>query len=121
MWDGGGAPGLGRMTRTWILFFQRLAKGLGDVASLNDAGGQGSVWTQEQPAGKVDGVNTIFTLSYAPTPGSLDLMLNIRQRENQDYTIDGQTITFAVAPKPTDISSPYYPNGAGWFLARYQH
>ena len=126
MWDGPGESTLGNMTRTWILFFQRLSGGVGTTGSLNDASGAaaGAQWAEEMPSGKVDGDNVTFTLSYAPIAGSLDLSLNIRQFEGQDYTISGKTITMTVAPKPTDLQSPYYPppvGAPGWWLARYQH
>lgn len=94
-------------------------------------------WVEEIPTGTVDGVNTVFTLSHVPTIGSLDLVLNISQVNGQDFTIDGLTITFTVAPKPTDLTDfvsgdpvgwvegidYWYPNPPwpGWFYARYQY
>lgn len=57
----------------------------------------------EVPAGVVDGVNTIFTLASIPTAGSTHLYKNgLRQRPAIDYTIVGQTVTFAIAP---DVSA----------------
>ncbi len=78
--------------------------------SLTDGGALLDSWTEEVPTGTVDGINTRFMLSETPAPGSLTLFLNIDQCEGTDFTISGNVVTFAVAPKPRDVGS---------FLARY--
>jgi len=57
--------------------------------------------TQEHPSGTVDGVNTLFTLSYIAMPGTLKLFVNgIFQTPNIAYTYNeaAATVTLAVAP-----------------------
>ena len=70
----------------------------------------------EAPAGTLNGLNTVFALSFTPTPGSLLLALNgVAQNPGSgspltgaDYTISGPTITYAVAPKATDTHNAWY-------------
>lgn len=56
---------------------------------------------REVPAGVVDGVNAVFTLSNTPAAGTEHIWRN-GQLQNlgggNDYTIVGNTVTFAVAP-----------------------
>ena len=55
----------------------------------------------ETPAGVVDGVNKIFTLTHSPSPvGSLELFNNglMQDAGGDDFTLSGSTITFVVAP-----------------------
>ena len=54
----------------------------------------------ETPAGTIDGVNTAFTLSNAPSSGSLAAYLNgMRQQAGGvDYTLSGAVVTFVTAP-----------------------
>jgi len=80
------------------------------TAAITAAGG--GTWIEEVPSGTLDSSNTTFTLSHTPIAGTLDLQLNIAQREGTDFTISGPTITMTVAPKFTDT---------GWFFARYQY
>jgi hypothetical protein len=75
-------------------------------------GATGNIWVKEVPSGTLNGTNTTFGLSFTPTPGSLSFLCNIDQRECIDFTISGNTISMAVAPKLRDT---------GWFFARYQH
>ena len=57
---------------------------------------------KEIPSGSIDGVNTIFELSYLPVLGSEHLYLNGVLQESgvgNDYTISDSTITFFEAPQ----------------------
>jgi hypothetical protein len=69
----------------------------GTTASFRDS---------ESPSGIVDGSNTAFTLSAAPSPtGSLALYRNgILQKVGQDFALSGSTVTFVTAgtPQPGD-------------------
>lgn len=60
----------------------------------------GSMYADDEvPDGTVDGVNAAFTISNTPVDGSLKVYADgIRQKLGQDYTLNGVTITFAVAP-----------------------
>ncbi len=84
--------------------------GVGGVTIDATGGGGGATYLKETPAGTLDGVNTVFTLSNTPTADSLTLFVNILQAEGTDYTLSGATITFTVAPEAAD---------AGWFIAQY--
>ena len=57
-------------------------------------------WVSEAPAGVINGINTVFTTTSAPIdPNATELYLDgIFQRPGIDYTMVGNTITFAVAP-----------------------
>ena len=58
----------------------------------------------ETPVGAVNGVNTVFTIAYAPIDGSVQVYVNgLLQSVTVDYTISSQTITFLVAPETGDI------------------
>ncbi len=74
----------------------------------------------ESPSGTVNGVNTQFTLSTAPMPASsVEVFRNgLLQKLGQDYTVNGQTLTFVVgaAPQPGDTLMASYrlsTNGGG--------
>ena len=56
----------------------------------------------DSPSGMVNGTNTTFTLSQAPSPStSLSLYRNgIMQKAGQDFTLSGSTVTFAPANTP---------------------
>jgi len=57
----------------------------------------------------MNGTNTTFTLSETPLPGSLALFLNgINQMPSIDYTLSGDTITYVVPPKSTDLMVARY-------------
>lgn len=56
---------------------------------------------RETPTGTINGSNTIFTLAYTPVSGSEEVFLNGILQDpgaGNDYTISGNTITFASAP-----------------------
>lgn len=56
----------------------------------------------ETPTGTINGINTVFTLAFSPSPsGSLQLFLNgVFQRPGgTDYTLSGNTITFLNPPQ----------------------
>jgi hypothetical protein len=57
---------------------------------------------QETPAGVVDGVNRVFTLTYQPiTPQSCLVWVNgVQQLQGGNYTLAGQRITFSPASTP---------------------
>jgi len=83
------------------------------------SGAGGAIPQREAPAGILNGVNTIFTLSFVPNPvDSLLLLLNgVAQNPGSgspisgaDYSISGVTITFTVAPVASD-----------WMMAFYTH
>ena len=77
------------------------AAGIGPAASFSD---------DESPAGTENGVNTTFTLSFAPNPAlSLRLYRNgILLKQGTDYLLAAATITFATAPQATDVLVSYY-------------
>jgi hypothetical protein len=56
----------------------------------------------EIPAGAINGSNTVFTLSFSPSPAaSLDLFRNgLRQEPVTDFVLNGKQIQFAVASTP---------------------
>jgi len=61
--------------------------------------------TRETPAGTQDGVNTDFTLANTPLTGTEEVYLNgqlLDSGAGNDYTISGDTITFANAPVAQD-------------------
>lgn len=62
--------------------------------------------TNEVPSGLINGSNKVFTLANTPTPGSEEVYLNgLLQHAGagNDYTISGDTITFATAPLTGDV------------------
>jgi hypothetical protein len=66
-------------------------------------GGTGGAFADaEVPAGTINGSNTVFALTRAPSPpASLELYRNgLRMRENVDYQLTGSTITFFVGSTP---------------------
>jgi len=53
----------------------------------------------ERPAGEVNGSNIIFVLLYTPIDGTERVYLNgLRLEKNEDYTLNGKTITLSYAP-----------------------
>jgi hypothetical protein len=54
----------------------------------------------EVPAGSVNGVNSVFTLTNSPTPNaSLRLYLNgVLQTQGVDYALNGNLIIFTTPP-----------------------
>lgn len=74
-----------------------------DVIWSDESGGgtiiTGNASLTETPAGLINGVNTVYTLSQEPAAGTVRVYLNgVRQRPGTDYTVTGQNITFTVAP-----------------------
>jgi hypothetical protein len=70
----------------------------------------------DSPAGVVDGANTVFTLSGAPSPaGSLAIYRNgVLQKAGQDFTLAGNQITFlATGPQPGDTLLASYRVAGG--------
>lgn len=65
----------------------------------------------EGPAGTLNGVNETFTLNHPPSAGTLRLILNgltLREGAGFDYTLSGDTITMAYAPKSGDNFIAWY-------------
>ena len=60
---------------------------------------------RESPTGVIDGSNTVFVLAAEPNMNKESVFLNGLLQEpgiGNDYTISGDTITFAVAPVAGD-------------------
>jgi hypothetical protein len=67
------------------------------------------VFATETPSGTMNGTNTAFVLSAAPTAGSLHLYLNgVEQVPSTDYSISGTAITYVVAPRSSDYMIAEY-------------
>lgn len=65
----------------------------------------------ETPAGSVNGVNSVFTLAFAPNPaGSLQLFRNgTLLKSGADYALNGAMITFAATvPGSGDVIQAFY-------------
>lgn len=65
----------------------------------------------ETPSGTINGINTTFTLAFAPNPGaSLLLFLNglLQTGGGVDYTLSSSTITFVTAPSTGDSLIAFY-------------
>lgn len=65
----------------------------------------------EVPSGTINGSNTVFTLANAPSPASsLQLFLNglLQTAGGVDYTLSGDTITYATAPETGDAHVAWY-------------
>jgi len=66
----------------------------------------------ESPSGAVDGSNTVFTLTGAPSPAlSLQLFRNgILQKAGMDYTLSGASVTFlrGAVPQSGHVIQTYY-------------
>ena len=68
-----------------------------------EAGGTVTTPVAEVPAGLLDGINKVFTLSETPDPGSLQIFVNgVEWFVGTYFTLDGCTVTFVLAPKTTD-------------------
>jgi len=79
----------------------------------NELGGTGgaSFSDNETPSGDVDGDNTVFTVTDAPSPAaSLQLTLDgqILAAAGEDYTLSSTTITFNEAPLTDAILRAWY-------------
>ncbi len=89
--------------------------GVGGVIVGGDTAGGSSVpgfGDAQVPAGAINGINTIFVLPAAPSPAnSLALFKNgLLQTLNNDYTLNGVTISFNpwAIPQFGDILDAYY-------------
>lgn len=66
-------------------------------------------WVPETPAGAMNGVNKVFTLSFTPNPASsLFVFLNGVEQTPTDITVSGATITYTFPPESTDIMRAQY-------------
>jgi hypothetical protein len=83
------------------------ACGVPDTATIN-----ATFVDADTPAGNEDGTNLTFVLAQTPSPAaSLSLYRNgLELRQNIDYTLSGNTITFAriAAPQSGDILQAFY-------------
>lgn len=71
--------------------------------------GGGLAAVNETPAGAMNGVNTSFALSFTPNPSaSVIVTLNDLVQGPGDISVSGPTITYAVAPKSTDVMRAWY-------------
>lgn len=64
----------------------------------------------ETPAGKIDGINRVFTLKHAPHPAaSLRLFRNgLLLRQGDSYTLRGIAVTMTRAPRKGDTFEAFY-------------
>lgn len=69
----------------------------------------------EEPAGAVDGVNNVYTLSTTPLDAeSLVLTVNgLIQNSGTDFTVSGNTITMSYAPAPLSLLFAQYTAQSG--------
>jgi hypothetical protein len=74
-----------------------------------------SLISNETPSGDVNGTNVTFTLGSTPVTGSVEVYLNglLQKPVGEDYTINGQTITFVEAPETNDLLLASYLTQAG--------
>lgn len=80
------------------------------------AGGPGSTHICETPAGLINGVNTMFTLSLTPAAESLELVLNgVAQSPGsgsppagEDFTVLANVITYVVPLRAGDEHTAWY-------------
>jgi hypothetical protein len=79
-----------------------MASGTYVITSLGAGAGFGNNNFAEVPAGAVNGVNTVFTLTHAPVLLSLFRNGLFRMPGGVDYTLAGNTITYGIAPQPGD-------------------
>lgn len=70
----------------------------------------GTFFIFEVPIGTVNGTNTVFTLTYAPSPtNSLRVVVNgMEFKVTEDYSFSGTTITFNTAPPSGTILKVKY-------------
>lgn len=74
------------------------------------AGGGGSGFVQETLAGTLNGINKIFTSTFAPNPpaSAIAYLNGVEQDQTRWITLSGSTWTFTVAPKATDFIRAIY-------------
>lgn len=94
--------------KNFALMLRKLYEQLARVINYNTF--TGTFNDAATPAGVINGINTVFTLSSIPSPASsLLLFLNgILQTQGVDYTLVGATITYAVAPSIGDVQLAWY-------------
>lgn len=82
----------------------------GGSASGGSGGGGGSVtWASEAPAGAINGVNTVYTLSFTPfDAATLEMYINgVFQSPGLDFTLVGAVVTFTSAPATGPVWAVY--------------
>lgn len=68
------------------------------------AGGLPTFVDQEIPSGAVNGANTSFTTAFTPLAASVKVYRNgIRQRQPDDCSVTGATVSFVTAPSSGDL------------------
>jgi hypothetical protein len=76
------------------------------VSAINelDAKKIASTYTRETLSGTLNGTNTIFTIASAPIASTVQIYVNgvLQEADGEDYTLSGQTVTFASPPVSTD-------------------
>jgi hypothetical protein len=81
---------------------------------VGGSGGGNNIEFAEVPAGVIDGVNAVFTLTNSPNPaGSLQLYKNgVYMTQGTDYNLAGLTITYVAGAIPqagdAHIASEYF-------------
>jgi hypothetical protein len=85
-------------------------------AALQEGSLNGDIITasyNETPSGSVNDSNTVFTIANEPITGTLLLFLNgLLQKEGDDYTRSGLTITFILAPPTGSTLLAHYVSEA---------
>jgi hypothetical protein len=90
------------------------------VLTASSQGAAAPTWVNETLAGTSDGTNAVFTMSFPPAPGS-PLIISVggmlqtqapQPTGPTDFSVNGQTVTFATAAVPAAGISP---------RALYQH
>jgi hypothetical protein len=76
----------------------------GLTGQTGSSGGTSCIFRDaEIPAGTLNGLNNTFTLVETPIEGSLKVYLNgLRLTLEQDYTLQGSTLTMIQTPFPND-------------------
>ena len=70
-----------------------------------DAAASGNIVTREIPTGSINGINTDFFLANSPNLGTEQVFLNgalLNAGANSDYVVDGDGLTFTLAPQAGD-------------------
>ena len=70
-----------------------------------DAAASGNIVTREIPTGSINGINTNFFLANSPNLGTEQVFLNgalLNAGANSDYVVDGDSLTFTLAPQAGD-------------------
>jgi len=91
-----------------------IAPSLGDIIrAFYRYGVVGGGFQEEVPSGAINGTNTTFTLSVAPSPAlSLEFYKNgLLMTAGIDYTLSGATITTAAPPQAGDLLNAFYRFG----------